>query len=282
MPEIAYVNGGFLPLEQATVHVEDRGFQFADSAYEVMRTYDGKLFAAEEHIERLFRSLSALELEHHFTAKELICIAEEAVRRSKFAEAMVYLQVTRGIARRHRGVPAKCAPTIIITVRELHPATPSQWGNGLSCITVPDNRWGRCDIKTVALLANVLAYHAAQKAGANDAIFIGADGTVAEATAGNIFIVTHGELRTPPKSPRLLSGITRDKLLGAARATGIPCAEQSVTKAELVAADEVFLSSTTNEVAPVTVVDGQKIGTGKPGPLARRVYEQFLKTFVRP
>lgn len=282
MPEIAYVNGEFLPLEQAMIHVEDRGFQFADSAYEVMRTYDGKLFSAEEHLARLFRSLSALELEHRFTAKELICIAEEAVRRAGFAEAMVYLQVTRGVARRHRGVPARCAPTIVMTVRELHHPPPSQWENGLSCITVPDSRWGRCDIKTVALLANVLAYQAAQKAGVNDAIFIGVDGTVTEATAGNIFIVVSGELRTPPKSPRLLSGITRDKLLEAARVAGIPCAERTVTKMELLAADEVFVTSTTNEVSPVTVVDGHKIGTGKPGPFAKRVYKQFLQIFVRP
>ena len=282
MPEIAYVNGEFLPLERAMVHVEDRGFQFADSVYEVMRTYNGKLFAAEEHIARLFRSLSALELEHRFTAKELIGIAEEAVLRAGFAEAMVYLQVTRGVAKRYRGVPARCAPTVVMTVRELHHPPPSQWENGLTCITVPDNRWGRCDIKTVALLANVLAYHTAQKAGANDAIFIGADGAAAEATAGNIFIVARGELRTPPQKPQLLSGITRDKLLEAARAAGIPSAEQPVTKAELLAADEVFISSTTNEVAPVTVVDGQKIGAGKPGPFARRVYKQFLQIFVRP
>ena len=262
------------------VPVEDRGFQFADSVYEVMRTYDGKLFAAEEHIARLFRSLAAVELEHRFKAKELIGIAEEAVRRAEFAEAMVYLQVTRGTARRHRGVPARCAPTVVMTVRELHHPPSSQWEDGLSCITVSDNRWGRCDIKTVALLANVLAYQAARTAGASDAIFIGADGTVAEATAGNIFVVARGKLRTPPKSPRLLSGITRDKLLEAARAAGIPSAEQPVTKAELLAADEVFLSSTTNEVAPVTAVDGQKIGTGKPGPFARRAYKQFLQMFV--
>jgi D-alanine transaminase len=264
------------------VHVEDRGFQFADSVYEVMRTYDGNLFAAAEHMARLFRSLAAIELEHNFTAKELIGIAEEAIFIAGFPEAMVYLQVTRGTAKRHRGVPARCGPTVVMTVRELHHPPQSQWEDGLSCVTVPNNRWDRCDIKTVALLANVLAYHTAQKAGASDAIFIGADGLVAEATAGNIFVVAHGELRTPQKSPRLLSGITRGKLLEAALAAGIPSVEQPVTKADLLAADEVFISSTTNEVAPVTVVDGQKIGTGKPGPFARRVYEQFLQLFVRP
>ena len=281
MPEIAYVNGEFLPLARAMVHVEDRGFQFADSVYEVMRTYNGKLFAAEEHVARLFRSLSAIGLEHRLTAKELIGIAEEAVRRAAFTEAMVYLQVTRGVARRHRGASARIAPTVVMTVCELHRPPAAQWEKGLSCITVADNRWGRCDIKTVALLANVLAYHAAQKAGANDAIFIGADEAVAEATAGNLFIVARGELRTPPKSPRLLSGITRDKLLEAARAAGIPCAERTVTKVELLAADEAFLSSTTNEVVPVTVVDGQKIGTGKPGPVAHGVYERLLMMFTR-
>ena len=271
-----------MPLELATIHVEDRGFQFADSVYEVMRTYNGTLFTPEEHMARLFRSLSAIELEHGFTVKGLIGIAEEAIRRAGFAEAMVYLQVTRGVAQRHRGMPPRCKPTLVMTVRELHHPPPSQWENGLSCVTTPDNRWGRCDIKTVALLANILAYHAARKAGADDAIFVGADNTLSEATAGNVFIVVRGKLRTPPKSPRLLPGITRDKLLEASQAAGIPSAERTVTREELQAANEVFLSSTTNEVAPVTTVDGRKIGIGKPGPIARRIYEQFLQMFARP
>lgn len=281
MPEIAYVNGEFLPLERAMVHVEDRGFQFADAVYEVVRTYHGRPFAMEDHLDRLFRSLEAIELSHDFKREQLAALIEEGIRRAGFAEALIYLQVTRGSARRHRGLPANCPPTIVMTVRELPPPSAKLRQTGIRVITMPDLRWSRCDIKSVALLANVLGYHTAKKAGADDAIFIGQDEAVTEATAGNVFVVSGGRVCTPPKSPRILAGVTREKILMAARAAGIECAEQRITATQLRGADEVFLTSTTTEVLPVVEVDGQQIGAGKPGPVSAGIYEQFVKMFVQ-
>ena len=282
MPEIAYVNGEFLPLEHAVVHVEDRGYQFADAVYEFLRTYGGRPFAVAEHLQRLFFSLDAIDLKHNFTAAHLDKIIHEAVRRAAFPEAMIYLQISRGQAKRHRGIPADYAPTLVLTVRPLA-STAHLCQTGVKLITVPDQRWARCDIKTVGLLANVLAYQAAQQAGASDAIFCEADGTVNEATAGNIFIVTAaGQFVTPAKSRRLLAGVTRDKLLQAAAAAGIATGERRITKAELLTAAEVILTSSTAEAVPVIAVDGQPIGNGQPGPITRRVYQQFVRQFASP
>ena len=277
VPEIAYVNGEFLPLERATVHVEDRGYQFADAVYEFLRTYGGQPFAVTEHLQRLFFSLDAIGLKHNFTAAQLADLIHEAVRRAAFPETAIYLQVSRGQAKRHRGIPANYAPTLVITARELA-STAHLCEAGIKLITVPDQRWARCDIKTVGLLANVLAYQAARQAGASDAIFCEADGTVNEATAGNIFIVTPaGQFATPAKSHRLLAGVTRDKLLQAAAAAGISTAERDITKTELLAAAEVILSSSTAEVVPVIAVDGTPIGTGRPGPVGQKIYAEFLR-----
>jgi len=281
VPEIAYVNGEFLPLERATVRVEDRGFQFADGVYEVVRTYGGKPFAIEAHLARLFRSLEAIEIKASLTAGQLTSIIEEGIQRSGFAEAIVYLQVTRGCAPRHRGMPKDIKPTIVMTVRELPAPAMKLPTNGVAVITLPEFRWARCDIKSIALLPSVLAYQAARKAGASDAIFIQEDETVNEATAGNVFLVRQGRLRTPSKSAHILAGVTRDKLLEAARAAGIETVEERITKSELYSAEEIFLTSTTSEVAPVVTVDGKQIGSGKPGPASAKIYEQFARMFIR-
>jgi D-alanine transaminase len=281
VPEIAYVNGEFLPLERATVRVEDRGFQFADGVYEVVRTYGGKPFATDEHLARLFRSLEAIEIRIPRSVEQLKSIIHEGIQRSGFAEAIIYLQITRGCAPRHRGIPKDAEPTIVMTVRELGASSTKLRENGIAVITLPEFRWARCDIKSIALLPSVLAYQAAKKAGADDAIFVEDDGTVNEATAGNMFVITHGRLRTPPKSLRILPGVTRDKLLEAARAAGIETAEEHITKAELYGADEIFLTSTTAEVVPVVAVDGKQISAGKPGPVSARIYEQFTRMFIR-
>ncbi len=273
MPAIAYLNGEFMPLERATVHVEDRGFQFADSVYEVLRTYGGQPFAVADHLARLFRSLDAIQLQHKFTPDGLKEIVQEAVRRAAFDEAVVYLQITRGGAPRHRGAKPGLTPTIVLTVRRLEPIPDERRHAGVSVITVPDDRWARCDIKSVGLLSNVLAYHAAHAAGADDAVYISADGFVEESTAGNVFIFTAGKLRTPPQGPRILSGVTRDKVV-----TSFPCAEEPIRKDELLAAEEIFLTSTTAEIVPVTKVDGRQIGDGQFGPLSRRVYAAFRKS----
>jgi D-alanine transaminase len=281
MPEIAYVNGEFLPLERATVRVQDRGFQFADGVYEVVRTYNGKPFATDEHLARLSRSLEAIELKNPLTVEQWKSIIDEGIQRSGFAEAIVYLQITRGYAPRHRGIPKDVEPTIVMTVRQLGPPPTKVRETGIAVITVPEFRWGRCDIKSIALLPSVLAYQAAKKAGANDAIFVGDDDTVNESTAGNVFVVTRGRLRTPPKGTRILPGVTRDKLLEAARAAGVDTAEEQITKSELYAADEMFLTSTTAEVVPVVTVDGKPIGAGNSWPVSTRVFDEFARMFIR-
>lgn len=274
MPEIACINGKFLPLEHAMIHVEDRGFQFADAVYEVLRTYHGRVFALPEHLRRLQRSLDAIDLQLHISSAELAALIEEAVQRAAFPEALLYLQLSRGQSKRHRGIPVQNTPTLVITVRQLESTAPLRQ-TGVKLITVPDQRWARCDIKSVGLLANVLAYHTARQAGAHDAVFCEADGTVNEATAANIFLVEAGRLSTPANGPRLLAGVTRDKIVQLTGAT-----ERRVTKAELFAADEVFLSSTTAEAVPVIAVDGKPIGPGTPGPKTAEVYAQFVRTFT--
>jgi D-alanine transaminase len=280
VPEIAWINGEFLPLECAMVHVEDRGFQFADAVYEVVRTYNGKPFALPEHMARLFRSLAAIQLDPGLTREKLESIILEAIARGGFAESLLYLQITRGPAPRHRGFPATPKPTVVITVRALKPAVHLR-ENGVSVITVPDIRWSRCDIKSVGLLANVLAYETAKKTGAYDAIFISDENVVTEATAANIFIVRHGTLITPPKCESLLPGVTRDKILHAGQAAGVAGREEVIRKDDLYAADEVFLTSTTAEVVPVIAVDGRPIGGGKPGPVSARICQKFLEIFSR-
>lgn len=274
MPEIAYVNGKFLPLAEAVVPVEDRGFQFADAVYEVLRTYRGELFAVEEHVRRLLRSLEAIQLRPGLTAGEIGELLREANRRGGLPESMVYLQISRGAAKRHRGLPADCAPTVVITVRALEDSSRLR-AAGIRLITVPDQRWARCDIKSVALLANVLAYQTARQAGVNDALFVESDGTVNESTAGNVFIVLGGRFVTPPKGPRLLAGVTRDKIVELTGAT-----ERRITVEELRGASEVFLTSTTAEVVPVIEIDGHRVGDGQPGPKSLAVYQEFVRKFA--
>jgi D-alanine transaminase len=281
VPEIAYVNGEFLPLERAMVHVEDRGFQFADGVYEVVRTYGGRSFAIEEHLARLSRSLEAIELKAPLAVEGLRSVIEEGVKRSGFAEAVIYLQITRGCAPRHRAMPKDAKPTIVMTVRELPLHATKLPTDGITVITLPEFRWARCDVKSIALLPSVLAYQAARKAGANDAVFVEEDGTVNEATAGNIFLVQQGRVRTPPKSTHILAGVTRDKILAASRGARIETLEEQIVKADLFAADEIFLTSTTSEVVPVVAVDGKPVGSGKPGPVSAKIYEQFARMFIR-
>ena len=281
MPELAYVNGEFLPLERAVVPVEDRGYQFADAVYEVLRVYAGRVFALEEHLGRLARSLAGIRLQPGLTGAELQRLIAEAVRRSEFADATVYLQISRGVAKRHRGVAPGLTPMLVITVRPLAPPPATVRGPGVKLLTVPDDRWAHCDIKSVGLLANVLAYERAREAGADDALFVDATGAVAESTAGNLFVVSGTRLRTPPNGPRLLAGVTRDKILGLASELGLQAETGPLRQADLTTAEEAFLTSTTAQVTPVAAVDGMRIGTETPGPVTARVYQAFLALVKR-
>jgi D-alanine transaminase len=276
VPEIAYVNGQYMPLDNATVHIEDRGFQFADAVYEVIRTYNGKPFALDEHLARLSRSLDGIKLPSPATTQELTGIVNELIRRAGFSETLVYMQISRGRAPRHRAFPRTTQPTIVMTARQ-GPVTSKQLKHkGIRVITVPDFRWGRCDIKSVALLANVLAYQQAHEKGVDDALFVGLDGSIAESTAANLFIVQGTQIISPPIGPHLLSGVTRTRIIEAARKAGFAFSEKPVTVATLKTTDEAFLTSTTQEVVPIIEADGQKIGLGQPGKVTERVYTAFV------
>ncbi len=280
MPNIAFVNGRFMPLAEARISVEDRGFQFGDGIYELVRTYDGRLYHLKDHLERLEQSAKAIGLPIVYSKSRWKEILEKAHARSGYSDAKVYIQITRGAAPRDHSFPKKVHASVIITVRKLSPLRPELHEKGASVITVPDLRWGRCDIKTINLLPNVMARQKARLAGAFEALFV-REGLVMEGAGSNIFAVIHGQIVTPPKGPAILPGITRDLVIAQARETGDPLMEKGMTLEEFLAAEEVFLTGTTTEVLPVVKVDGKTIGDGRPGRTTRRLYHQFLQT-TRP
>ncbi len=274
MPEIAYVNGRFTPLAEAVISVEDRGFQFGDGVYEVIRTYRGRPFHLDAHLARLERSLGAVGLAMPVSLPEWRRLIDEGLARSGFAESKIYVQITRGVAPRDHVFPAQTRPTVVMTIRELHALDPALVRSGVTVITVEDLRWGRCDIKSVNLLANVLARQRAKEAGVFEALFVrGAH--VTEGSASNVMMIRQGELHTPPEGPAILSGVTRSLVLALAGEEGLKVHERLMTVEELVQADEVLLCGTTIEILPVVAVDGRLIGAGRPGPVTGRLAAQF-------
>ncbi|HQR13801.1 MAG TPA: D-amino-acid transaminase [Nitrospira sp.] len=268
MPDIACVNGRFGPLAEAVVSIEDRGFQFGDGVYEVIRTYRGKPFALEEHLSRFERSAQALHLSLGHTRDQWLALVQEGLRLSRFPETKIYLQVTRGQAPRDHPFPASIPPTTVLTFRELHPLDSAIRKAGVWAITLDDMRWGRCDIKSVNLLANVLARQRAKDAGVFEAILV-RDGQVTEGSVSNVMVVRNGVLETAPEGHRILSGVTRAIVLELARKEGLPVMETFVGREDLLTASEVFLTGTTVEVLSVVHIDGQAIGAGVPGPLSQ-------------
>lgn len=274
MPDIAFINGRFLPWHEATVPIEDRGFQFGDGVYEVIRTYQGRPFELDAHLNRLDRSARELSLVQPYTRAQWTDWIQRGIRDAGFAEAKVYLQLTRGVAPRDHAFPSNIAPTVVMTIRELAPFPAKTRETGVTAKTCEDLRWGRCDIKSVNLLANVLAREAAKQAGVFEAILV-KDGLVTEGSVSNVMVVQGGAVVTAPEGPRILSGVTRTVLLELARAAGIPVREQFVTVESLYTADEVFLTGTTVEVLAVVQVDGRTIGTGQPGPVSRALASRW-------
>ncbi|MFO0766197.1 MAG: aminotransferase class IV [Nitrospiraceae bacterium] len=243
MPDIAYVNGRFSPLAEAVVHVEDRGFQFGDGVYEVIRTYRGRPFEVEAHLARLERSAAALRLSWDRTQAAWANLIDEGLRLSGFPETKIYIQLTRGQAPRDHPFPAGIAPTTVLTFRELHPLDPAVRQEGVSVMTLEDLRWGRCDIKSLNLLGNVLARQQAKEAGAFEAILI-RDGLVTEGSVSNVMVVRSGVLQTAPEGPKILSGVTRTLVLDVARKQGLQVRESYVSRQELFDASEVLLTGT--------------------------------------
>lgn len=274
MPDIGFVNGRFLPLGEATVSVEDRGFQFGDGIYEVIRTYRGEPFRVEAHLERLERSAKAIHLTLPYRLPEWTAHIKEGIDRAGYRESKVYLQVTRGVAPRDHQIPGGLAPTVVMTVREMSELDSRHREDGVAAVTLEDMRWGRCDIKSIDLLPNVLARRHAREAGAFETIFI-RDGEITEGAVANVMIVCAGRLVTPPEGPRILPGVTRRVVLDLACQEGLPVEERPVAVRELRAASEVFLTGTTVEVLPVVRIDDGMIGTGRPGDLTRRLSARF-------
>ena len=272
MPRLAYVDGRMVPLAEATVSVEDRGLQFADGIYEVCAVLGGHLLDWSQHLDRLGRNLATLQIAPPMTPAALTLVARRLLAANRAAEALLYIQITRGVARRDHGFPARTAPTLVMTVRPFDFAQRvAQQATGVAAISVADQRWARCDIKTTGLLANVLAKQAARTAGAFEALLIGSDGNIAEGSSTNVWAVIDGTLVTPPLSHRVLPGVMRDTVLRLAAANHIITAERGLALSEALAADELLLSSTTVPMLAVVRLDGQAIADGKPGAFAGRL-----------
>jgi D-alanine transaminase len=268
---IACLNGTFLPLEDACVPVMDRGFLFGDGVYEVIPVYGGKLFRLAHHLKRLENSLEAVRIGNPLSCKEWETMLMELVNRNKGADQAVYLQVTRGVAaRRDHAFPADTRPTLFAMSTPMAAAVDIDTITGTTAITLPDIRWNHCNIKAITLLPNVMLRQQAVDAGAAEAILI-KDGHAIEGAASNIFIVKKGLLGTPPNSPALLPGITRDLIIELAASHSIPFREADITAADLFDADEIWLTSSTREISPVTRLDDTVISAGKPGPLWRHM-----------
>jgi len=280
MPELAYVNGTFGQIEDATVSIEDRGFQFADGVYEVIVAYGGKPFGLAEHLSRLARSLEAIALPFDFREHRIEEIIAEGVARAGFDEVMVYLQITRGAAPRSLAYDPNLRPTVVATFKPKPTRDPALRRRGLSVITVPDIRWPRCDIKSVALLANSIAKNDALRRGYDDAILVSPRGEVREATAANVFALCDGLLVTPPKSKAILHGVTRDFVLQCPGRIDLPWEERHLTVEDLTAADELFLSSTTVDIIGITRLNDAPVGAGRVGPVTERLYEQFRQSIA--
>ena len=279
MPELAYLNGVFMPIKEAFVPIEDRGYQFGDAVYEGIASYDGRLFHLEAHLDRLDRSMKELDFPA-VSRDEIRAAIEELFRRSTFARAFIYLQISRSVAPRNHAFPHSPTPQVVMTIREVSEVPAIDREQGISLITVKDLRWGRCDIKTVQLLANSMAKQKALDAGAYDALFVSTEGIVREATSSNLFVVNSGTVVTHPRTENILPGITRAVVLDVSRQLNVPVEERFFTTAELFAADEAFLTGTTTEVLPIIKIDDKTIGNGKPGPISMRL-EDGLKAAAR-
>jgi D-alanine transaminase len=277
---IAYVNGRFVPHGEATVHIEDRGYQLADAVYEVWAVFGGKLADPEGHFARLERSLAELRIDMPMSRKALTLVLKEALRRNRVTEGLIYLQISRGVAPRDHAFPkTPVRPAVVITVSRVdRAATEARAAAGVAVVTTPENRWGRCDIKTVGLLPNALAKQKAREVGAVEAWFIDDLGLVTEGASSNAWIVDgDGILRTRDTNANILRGVTRLSLLQLAREAGLKVEERPFTPEEAVQAKEAFITGAGTLVLPVVKVDGKPVGDGVPGPVATKLRRLYIE-----
>lgn len=278
MSRIAYVNGRYVPHAQARVHIEDRGYQFADAIYEACEIWHGHIVDETRHLDRLERSLGALSIRMPMRRPALKVVLREVIRRNRVRNGLVYMQVSRGVARRDHAFPAAdTAPSIVVTSKSI----PRGKGNalaekGVAVITLPDNRWGRVDIKSVGLLPNVLAKQKAREAGAHEAWFVDRDGFVTEGSSTTAWIVTlDGTLVTRPNGLDILPGVTRITAADVARQAGLAVEERKFTVAEAKAAREAFMTAASTVILPITSIDGESVANGHPGSIATSLRAAF-------
>ncbi|CDM58194.1 MULTISPECIES: D-amino-acid transaminase [Rhizobium] len=279
MPRIAYVNGRYVTHSSAMVHIEDRGYQFADGVYEVCEIRHGYIVDLTRHLNRLDRSLGELRIAWPMSRNALTQVIRETLRRNRVRNGLFYMQVTRGVARRDHVFPAEgTLPSLVITAKSTDPSIIAKKNaTGIKAITVPDNRWDRVDIKSVGLLPNAMARQQAKEAGAQEAIYVDAKGMVKEGAATNVWMVDRGgTLITRPAEHGILRGITRTTLIDVGAKLGLTIEEREFSVAEMLAAREVFITAATSICFPVVAIDGQSIANGHPGSISQKIREAFF------
>ena len=276
-----YLNGEFLPLDEAKISVLDRGFIYGDGVYELVPVYYRQPYRLRPHLNRLQRSLDGIRLANPHRDPEWEAIMHDLIARQPFEDQGVYLQVTRGVAKRDHAFPSNATPTVFMMSNPLPVLSREQIEGGVAVVTAADERWLRCDLKTISLLGNVLARQFAVDRGAVETVMF-RNGYLTEASASNVLIVKNGTIVAPPTDNLILPGITYDAALELARAGGLPFSIRPVTKEETLAADEMWLSSSTKEVLAVTTLDGKSFGGGLPGPVYRRMYSLFQESKPKP
>jgi D-alanine transaminase len=283
MSRVAYVNGAYRPHGQSVVHIEDRGFQFADGVYEVWGVFGGRLADFDGHLTRLHRSLTELAIAIPMSGPALKRVLDETIRRNRVVDGLVYLQVTRGTAPRDHGFPRDTPPSVVVTAKSVDLSKGEALAaRGAAGVTRPDIRWGRCDIKTVGLLPNVLAKQAAREAGAYECLMYDEMGLVTEGASTNAWIVDeNGKLRTRDTQANILKGVTRTRLLEILGEEGLELDERPFSVEEAKRAREVFVTAASTFVMPLVSLDGAKIGDGKPGPVATRLRAAYLEQAER-
>lgn len=283
MSRIAYVNGRYVPHRHARVHIEDRGYQFADGVYEVVAIHRGKPIDQGPHLDRLERSLAELRIAPPMSRRSLEAVIGEVLRRNRIHDGIVYLQITRGVARRDHAFPKGVPSALVITARAIKPFDAESARAGVEVITLPDLRWKRCDIKSVSLLPNILAKQQAREAGAYEAWLVDDQGRVTEGSSSNAWIVTRdGDLVTREISHAILSGITRKAVLALTRQEGLRFVERPFTVEEAMAAREAFVTSATSYVKPVVRIDGRSVGNGHIGQLTSRLLDLYARHMAGP
>ncbi len=269
-----YLNGEFMPIENAFIPVLDRGFIFGDGVYEVIPVYSRQPFRLGEHLRRLQSSLDSIRLANPNNNSEWRKLIERLIELNEPDDQSLYLQVTRGVAKRDHAFPRTVTPTVFMMSNPLLPAAANQIEYGVGAITAPDNRWLRCDVKSTALLPNVLLRQLAADAGCAETLLL-RDGMLTEGSASNAFVVSQGVMLAPPKSNLMLPGITYDVVLELAQANDVPFNVRNISESELRSAEEIWITSSSKEILPVTTLDGSAVGSGRPGPQFRRMQRLY-------